>query len=106
MATVPQGVFPTYFPRRETSAGPDLEPGQQAGPSSSTVGRHSSTIRASAFGSSSRDRIGTVSRDFPDEHVVLRPGDTISCACGTPHRLSNQSADVTVGTWVIVHPTG
>ncbi|WP_034620551.1 helix-turn-helix domain-containing protein [Cellulomonas sp. URHE0023] len=55
--------------------------------------------------------IGTVSQgeltiDFPDERVVLRPGDTISYACGTPHRLSNQSADTTVATWVIVHPTG
>lgn len=53
--------------------------------------------------------IGTVSRgeltiDFPDERVVLRAGDTVSYACGTPHLLSNRSADVTVATWVIVHP--
>ncbi len=53
--------------------------------------------------------IGTVTQgeltiDFPDERVVVRAGDTISYACGTPHRLSNQSAGVTVATWVIVHP--
>jgi transcriptional regulator with XRE-family HTH domain len=53
--------------------------------------------------------IGTVTRgeltiDFPDERVVVRAGDTISYACGTPHRLSNQSDAITVATWVIVHP--
>ncbi|TQL02869.1 helix-turn-helix domain-containing protein [Cellulomonas sp. SLBN-39] len=53
--------------------------------------------------------IGTVTRgeltvDFADERVVLRPGDTISYACSSPHRLSNRSDDVTVATWVIVHP--
>jgi transcriptional regulator with XRE-family HTH domain len=53
--------------------------------------------------------IGTVTQgeltiDFPDERVVVRAGDTISYACGTPHRLSNQSGGVTVATWVIVHP--
>ncbi|QCB95117.1 helix-turn-helix domain-containing protein [Cellulomonas shaoxiangyii] len=53
--------------------------------------------------------IGTVTRgeltiDFADERVVLRPGDTISYACTTPHRLSNRSDDVTVATWLIVHP--
>ncbi|MBO3083175.1 helix-turn-helix domain-containing protein [Cellulomonas fengjieae] len=53
--------------------------------------------------------IGTVTHgeltiDFPDERVVVRAGDTISYACGTPHRLSNQSDGVTVATWVIVHP--
>ncbi len=53
--------------------------------------------------------IGTVTQgeltiDFPDERVVVRAGDTVSYACGTPHRLSNQSDGVTVATWVIVHP--
>ncbi|MDQ0375695.1 helix-turn-helix domain-containing protein [Cellulomonas humilata] len=53
--------------------------------------------------------IGTVSQgeltiDFPDERVVVRAGDTVSYACGTPHRLSNQTDGVTVATWVIVHP--
>ncbi|MCC2316116.1 helix-turn-helix domain-containing protein [Cellulomonas xiejunii] len=53
--------------------------------------------------------IGTVVRgeltvDFADERVVLRAGDTISYACTTPHRLSNRSDDVTVATWLIVHP--
>ncbi|WP_456845160.1 helix-turn-helix domain-containing protein [Cellulomonas sp. P5_C6] len=47
---------------------------------------------------------GELTIDFPDERVVLRAGDTISYACGTPHRLSNQSDAVTVATWVIVHP--
>jgi len=35
---------------------------------------------------------------------VVRAGDTVSYACGTPHRLSNQTDGVTVATWVIVHP--
>ncbi|RKT76743.1 XRE family transcriptional regulator [Terracoccus luteus] len=53
--------------------------------------------------------IGTVTQgelvvDFADERVVLRAGDSISYACETPHRLSNQSDAVTVATWVIVHP--
>lgn len=53
--------------------------------------------------------IGTVTRgeltiDFPDERVVLRAGDSISYACQTPHQLSNQSAEPTVATWLIVHP--
>ena len=53
--------------------------------------------------------IGTVSQgeltiDFPDERVVVRAGDTVSYACSTPHRLSNQTDGVTVATWVIVHP--
>ena len=53
--------------------------------------------------------IGTVTRgeltiDFPDERVVVRAGDTVSYACGTPHRLSNQTDGITVATWVIVHP--
>lgn len=53
--------------------------------------------------------IGTVTRgeltvDFADERVVLRTGDTISYACTTPHRLSNRSDEVTVATWLIVHP--
>jgi len=47
---------------------------------------------------------GELTIDFPDERVVVRAGDTVSYACGTPHRLSNQSDGVTVATWVIVHP--
>nr|WP_225224288.1 helix-turn-helix domain-containing protein [Cellulomonas sp. JH27-2] len=49
---------------------------------------------------------GELTIDFPDERVVVRAGDTVSYACSTPHRLSNQSDGVTVATWVIVHPAG
>lgn len=48
--------------------------------------------------------VGELVIEFADERVVLRPGDSISYACETPHRMSNQSGAETVATWVIVHP--
>lgn len=51
--------------------------------------------------------IGTIIRgeltiDFPQERVVLRTGDSISYNCALPHRLSNQSNQPAVATWLIV----
>ncbi|GIG28880.1 helix-turn-helix domain-containing protein [Cellulomonas marina] len=47
---------------------------------------------------------GELTLDLPDERVVLRPGDSVSYSCRTPHRLSNRGTETAVATWLIVHP--
>jgi len=52
--------------------------------------------------------VGTVTQgeltiEFPDETVLLGPGDSITYACETPHRLSNRGQRTVVATWLIVH---
>ncbi len=46
---------------------------------------------------------GELTIDFPDERVVLRPGDAISYPCSRPHRIHNAGAEPAVATWLIVH---
>lgn len=48
--------------------------------------------------------VGELTIDFPKERVVLRAGDSISYSCALPHRLSNQSDEPAVATWLIVQP--
>lgn len=48
---------------------------------------------------------GELTIDFPKERVVLRAGDSISYSCALPHRLSNQSDEPAVATWLVVTRT-
>ncbi|PWJ27393.1 XRE family transcriptional regulator [Branchiibius hedensis] len=45
---------------------------------------------------------GELTIDFPKERVLLRAGDSISYSCALPHRLSNQSDEPAVATWLVV----
>lgn len=45
---------------------------------------------------------GELTIDFPKERVLLRAGDSISYSCALPHRLSNESDEPTVATWLVV----
>ncbi|MFE1646348.1 helix-turn-helix domain-containing protein [Microbacterium sp. P01] len=47
---------------------------------------------------------GELTIDFDDERVILRPGDSISYPCSTPHRIHNTGAVAAVARWLIVHP--
>lgn len=48
---------------------------------------------------------GELTIDFPKERVLLRAGDSISYSCALPHRLSNQSDEPAVATWLVVTQT-
>lgn len=48
---------------------------------------------------------GELTIDFPKERVLLRAGDSISYSCALPHRLSNQSDETAVATWLVVTQT-
>lgn len=45
---------------------------------------------------------GELTINFPQERVVLRAGDSISYSCALPHRLSNESDEPAVATWLVV----
>lgn len=45
---------------------------------------------------------GELTINFPKERVLLRAGDSISYSCALPHRLSNESDEPTVATWLVI----